>query len=102
MPSRSVSDLRSRWREAALALVMFALLAGIMVCGPISQDAAYHEFADTRRLFGVPNFLNVASNIPFLVIGILGVVRCTGRLRPPRSEERRVGKECRSRWSPYH
>src|SRR5258708_3003128 len=21
---------------------------------------------------------------------------------PPRSEERRVGKECRSRWSPYH
>src|SRR5258706_7578114 len=22
--------------------------------------------------------------------------------RPLRSEERRVGKECRSRWSPYH
>src|SRR2546430_7553397 len=22
--------------------------------------------------------------------------------RPRRSEERRVGKECRSRWSPYH
>ena len=22
--------------------------------------------------------------------------------RTPRSEERRVGKECRSRWSPYH
>ena len=22
--------------------------------------------------------------------------------RPTRSEERRVGKECRSRWSPYH
>src|SRR5256885_7909454 len=30
----------------------------------------------------------------------------TRRLEPfsrsPRSEERRVGKECRSRWSPYH
>ena len=28
-----------------------------------------------------------------------------GRLgwsEPSRSEERRVGKECRSRWSPYH
>ena len=26
-----------------------------------------------------------------------------GRLTPAeRSEERRVGKECRSRWSPYH
>src|SRR5215469_15501665 len=24
------------------------------------------------------------------------------RRRSPRSEERRVGKECRSRWSPYH
>ena len=25
-----------------------------------------------------------------------------GRLTADRSEERRVGKECRSRWSPYH
>ena len=25
-----------------------------------------------------------------------------GELYPERSEERRVGKECRSRWSPYH
>ena len=34
--------------------------------------------------------------------------RCIARLYDPtsgnieRSEERRVGKECRSRWSPYH
>src|SRR5256886_10710465 len=27
-------------------------------------------------------------------------VRCQNSF--PRSEERRVGKECRSRWSPYH
>ena len=26
----------------------------------------------------------------------------SGDLRAVRSEERRVGKECRSRWSPYH
>ena len=25
-----------------------------------------------------------------------------GRRPAKRSEERRVGKECRSRWSPYH
>ena len=25
-----------------------------------------------------------------------------GTLKSYRSEERRVGKECRSRWSPYH
>src|SRR3712207_7299530 len=24
------------------------------------------------------------------------------KIHDPRSEERRVGKECRSRWSPYH
>src|SRR5256885_11766249 len=28
--------------------------------------------------------------------------RNRARPRRPRSEERRVGKECRSRWSPYH
>ena len=27
---------------------------------------------------------------------------CFERSRAARSEERRVGKECRSRWSPYH
>src|ERR1019366_5980905 len=34
-----------------------------------------------------------------------GSSRARGSLRPRgsrRSEERRVGKECRSRWSPYH
>src|SRR2546430_5918507 len=30
----------------------------------------------------------------------LGLLR--GAVRRGRSEERRVGKECRSRWSPYH
>src|SRR3989441_12852267 len=28
--------------------------------------------------------------------------RGSGDWKDPRSEERRVGKECRSRWSPYH
>ena len=33
-----------------------------------------------------------------------GEVATTGKKTHPgiRSEERRVGKECRSRWSPYH
>ena len=34
-----------------------------------------------------------ASNVEKTVKKLSGVVR---------SEERRVGKECRSRWSPYH
>src|SRR2546430_17433949 len=34
-----------------------------------------------------------------------GLTKCIGGslgAAPNRSEERRVGKECRSRWSPYH
>src|SRR2546430_12420129 len=31
-----------------------------------------------------------------------GSLRFFGQSGQPRSEERRVGKECRSRWSPYH
>ena len=31
-----------------------------------------------------------------------GWTRTSSNVRSQRSEERRVGKECRSRWSPYH
>ena len=31
-----------------------------------------------------------------------GVLFGNGKILVTRSEERRVGKECRSRWSPYH
>ena len=30
------------------------------------------------------------------------VLSCNKNISHRRSEERRVGKECRSRWSPYH
>ena len=34
--------------------------------------------------------------------GVFIVGHAYGKIPAPRSEERRVGKECRSRWSPYH
>ena len=34
--------------------------------------------------------------------GICGTCSLVINGHPHRSEERRVGKECRSRWSPYH
>ena len=40
---------------------------------------------------GITNFVQMLDNV---MVGQVGTI--------PRSEERRVGKECRSRWSPYH
>ena len=37
-----------------------------------------------------------------LVRAYLGGMKDEAVLAAARSEERRVGKECRSRWSPYH
>ena len=39
-----------------------------------------------------------------LLVPLSGVIATAGGLSVAlgRSEERRVGKECRSRWSPYH
>src|SRR3989454_1131197 len=43
----------------------------------------------------------IAQLIPSARVGHIGIYREHDTLEP-RSEERRVGKECRSRWSPYH
>src|SRR3989441_757145 len=47
------------------------------------------------------------STLPVTQGGVAGVetvtaVLTSGQTQSVRSEERRVGKECRSRWSPYH
>jgi hypothetical protein len=38
------------------------------------REHFYHLFADTRTRFGIPNFMNVASNLAFLAVGLIGVV----------------------------
>jgi hypothetical protein len=51
---------------------------GLMLAAfdPIRQDPAYHLFADYRSYCGVPNFLNTASNLPYLIFGAIGLVFC--------------------------
>jgi hypothetical protein len=53
--------------------LMAASLVALLLLPPIPQDQGYHDFADQRTLLGVPNFWNVVSNIPFIVIGALGL-----------------------------
>jgi hypothetical protein len=52
-----------------------ASLFGILLLPAIPQDQAYHAFADQRTLLGIPNFWSVVSNIPFLVVGAVGLAR---------------------------
>ena len=44
----------------------------------------------------------IELNDPMLIGYVLGLCVIETATSRSRSEERRVGKECRSRWSPYH
>jgi hypothetical protein len=58
------------WPVLIIAVVAF--IATFMVA-PVPQDPAYHLFVDQRELLGVPNFWNVVSNLPFMLVGFVGV-----------------------------
>jgi hypothetical protein len=58
-----------------LVSLMLASLAGLLLLPPILQDQSYHQFADQRNLLGIPNFWNVISNLPFIVVGVAGLWR---------------------------
>src|SRR2546421_8385570 len=83
------------------------IVTGVQTCAlPISAAVKFrgttrHALKDRRRC-KVRGVSNRGSTRPSRR---LRRARCTAweRVRRPRrSEERRVGKECRSRWSPYH
>jgi hypothetical protein len=79
----------STWRGWLLAVFTLALAVAAVVVPAMPQPLSYHAFADCRTMFGVPNFLNVVSNLPFLVAGALGLVhvyRGGGRFIDPREQ----------------
>ena len=63
--------------------------AGVAIITPMLQDGSV-DFEGLKKLidFQIDN-------------GTDAIIIC-GTTGESRSEERRVGKECRSRWSPYH
>ena len=73
---------------------------------PRKNDAAVDAVASSIKEFGFKVPIIVDSN-NVIIAGHTRVRACKklGIQEVPcviRSEERRVGKECRSRWSPYH
>ncbi len=67
--------MRKRLPLLAFSGLTVASLAGLLLLPAIPQDQDYHQFADQRRIFGIPNFWNVVSNVPFLVVGAAGLRR---------------------------
>lgn len=73
----AVDDFRLSPRAFRLRLLLIGAVtvaaAAWMVRQPaFGQDPTYHQFADQRPLLGIPHCLNVVSNIPFLIVGVLG------------------------------
>lgn len=62
-------------RIGLLIIVAAISVVGLFFTGRISQDQSYHLFADTQRIWGMPNFWNVVSNLPFLLVGGFGLWR---------------------------
>jgi len=59
---------------AVVAFAIFVIAAVFLLTSAVPQDPAYHQFSDSRSLLGVPNFWNVFSNLPFLIVGVAGLI----------------------------
>ena len=70
------------------------VFAGQKTTLPYTMDEAVYHCKSVRR--GVRRAL-VVADMPFMSFQVNPEETIKNR-----SEERRVGKECRSRWSPYH
>jgi hypothetical protein len=56
------------------AAIAVGLVLTLLLHGPIAQWAEYHAFADRRHWLGLPNALDVLSNLPFAFVGAWGLV----------------------------
>jgi hypothetical protein len=60
-----------------LFLIAVAIIAIVwaIIAEPISQDISYHNFSDKGTIFAIPNFWNVVTNIPFFIVGFIGLLK---------------------------
>lgn len=65
-----ISRRVSLWLLILLTLVLVSV--GCML-PRIPQPLSYHHFADSRSFIGIPNFGDVASNLPFALVGLWGL-----------------------------
>lgn len=65
--------MTKHWREGLLGIVGIASLALAFSQATALEGFSSHDFIDTRPLWGIPNFANIVSNIPLLIVGALGL-----------------------------
>ena len=96
--------LRDAYHPSVAFLYGWALLLVVQSGGMAAVSATFAKYA--VELTGIPIRDSILAAI---ALAILTLINCLGVRSGTnaqnllmRSEERRVGKECRSRWSPYH
>src|SRR5256885_16235261 len=57
-----------------LSLLTITGLVITFLMSPIPQSTRYHAFADQTQFLGIANFLNVFTNLPFIVVGVIGLL----------------------------
>ena len=83
----------------ALAAGLIIGLGAVGACIGIGIMGSKYLEASARQ----PELMNALQTKMFLLAGLIDAAFLIGvGIAMMRSEERRVGKECRSRWSPYH
>lgn len=65
---------KDAFKWVILGLICIVATIVVATLKPIPQSQAYHHFADSRHLLGIPNVFDVLSNLPFIVVGLLGFV----------------------------
>src|SRR5882757_9254155 len=90
-PNRLALETRDRQLKMSFAgtirarplVFLFGLAAvsllGLLLVPPVPQSQIYHGFADHQTIYGIPNFWNVASNLPFMLVGALGLLNVNVR-----------------------
>jgi hypothetical protein len=72
----------SRYKLYFLGLMTVLAVAGVYAIPHIPQSVTYHNFCDTRALAGIRNFANVISSLPFVIVGLIGLLSVKRSVAP--------------------
>ncbi len=73
MPHISIQTSKESRVVVALVLVLLSLILWIWPYLPEMDSNTYFNFADHRNILGIPNALNVLTNIFFFISGFIGI-----------------------------